>query len=120
MQFVDLTEKTESLTTTAREHMLALAMQQALGDVPAFQFSEPIHGTPRSGRLFTVLPHPRGEPIVLPLSARDIAFELMRLAPKARYDGGPKSDDDRKGWEVLKLTVEGRPAAIAWAAWTPH
>ena len=117
MQAVDVPMGLELIIVTSDELRIAMALQVVLGTEPAFLYCEPVFGEPRSGRLFCVVPHPKGEPITQELSANVIAHELMRLVDDARY-AGHGEPGQRKGWVVYKFMIEERPAALVWAAWT--
>ena len=119
MNIADMSLDAELLVKTSDQRQIAVALHNALGDEIAFKFVEPVLGTPRSGRMFSVMPHPRGQPIVQELIPRLIAHELMRLVDDARYDG-EGAPGERKGWAIYKCVIEGKPAALAWAAWTPN
>ena len=98
---------------------IAEALRHALGDNPRFEYYVPIRGAPRSGRLFSVRPEPSGASIALSMTAEHTARELVRYTEAARYEPtNPINRDTRKGWEIRSLTIDGAPAAIAWATWT--
>ncbi len=116
MQIADMPTGLELLVTASDKHRLAVALQNALGRETQFHCYEPVMGTPASGRLFSVLPHPRGKPIKQSLAPHDIAHELINFTGEARYPERPCARY-RKGWELYKFDIVGRPAVVAWAAW---
>lgn len=118
MEIADLSEQLELITQTTDEHKIAAALRSSLGTEKFFRFWEPILGAPRSGRIFSAVPHPKGKPVSFESDPESVARQLMILIPDARFDGNGTSRDDRKGWEVFKLSIGGRPAAMAWAIWT--
>ncbi|MBP9757340.1 MAG: hypothetical protein KBD06_01955 [Candidatus Pacebacteria bacterium] len=120
MHISDLPNEYHLLARSSDQHQLAAALQGALGTETGFEFYEPILGTKRSGRLFSVLPHPKGDPITLELTPRVIAHQLLQLIKQndVRFDASEQYPGFRQGWEINKLSIEGRPAAVVWATWT--
>ena len=117
MEFANMPKDLELIVKTSDQDRIGHALKQALGTAQEFNFCEPIYGTDRSGRLFSVIPHPQGKPMQQRLSPRSIASELMRLHGQVRYDRDPRKGE-KPGWEVYTFKINGSPAAIAWATWT--
>ena len=118
MKAVDVPMDLELIIVTSDELRIAMALQVVLGTEPAFLYWEPVFDEPRSGRLFCVVPHPKGEPVKLELTPRDIAHDLIRLE-KTRC-AGEGEPGQRIGWSIYKFTIDERPAALAWASWTAN
>ena len=98
---------------------LSNALQSILNSSRRFTHYDIVRGGMGSVRLF--LQQPFGESIDLPESSSEagsIARELIQLRNEggARYPDKPCADREQ-GWRIRKIEIQGKPAAIAEAAW---
>ncbi|MFZ2555562.1 MAG: hypothetical protein WAZ27_04875 [Minisyncoccia bacterium] len=114
MNILDL-PTSELVRVSAEEALIAAAIESILGETPITHF-DIIFGAGKSGRLLLTSSIPSAVALTTPHDAEAIATMLKGFRTEARYSI-PKPRNRKKGWEILRCSIDGKPAVIAWAAW---
>ncbi len=120
MQFNQL-PKTVIIGHAADPGTLSNFLSKIDGIDTLFTHFETVTGAERSGRI--IAPHhlPNGVKTMRPLNRLGVAIELEKITRESRYEPRhPPAPNMTRGWEIHKLVLDGKPTALALAAWIPN
>lgn len=108
----------ERVVITSSEGALCFAFIEGSRQLdPLFTHIDTIDGAGRFGRVFLFEKVGDAVPLPQPMSADDLARELVtKYVHEAKYPPTEK-EGYRKGWEVRKTIINDTPVIIVWSAW---